>query len=264
MDNTAELESDTGLKCINTEDNAGKKKSALEVKSTPNGTDKPSEVLEQSQFTQQLMSPFHSLENKLIECHNEYSKKIDGMNSVIEVLKEKLESQQEIKSEIQGANKELCTMNARLEKIEQSLKLNGIKIDRVLDDKKTQKDSSLNTDILQTNFIEKFDPYVKEKIEVIENICQNMINTSKAVVDSSKGNHKGDDSGYSNNSGRQNPREERNEQQNGLNNTGNAPNGNHLWIVGSSVVKELKRKLMYRFKRVNITTLHDKTIRGAS
>ena len=85
MDNTAELESDTVLKCINTEDNAGKKISALEVKSTPNDTDKPSEVLEQSKFTQQLISVFHSLENKLIECNNEYSKKIDGMNSVIEV-----------------------------------------------------------------------------------------------------------------------------------------------------------------------------------
>ena len=35
-----------------------------------------------------------------------------------------------------------------------------------------------------------------------------------------------------------------------------------FWLVGSSVIKDLKPKLIYKYKRMRITTLRDKTVQG--
>ena len=37
----------------------------------------------------------------------------------------------------------------------------------------------------------------------------------------------------------------------------------HFWLIGSSLVKDMKSKLIYRYKKARITTLWDKTIHGA-
>jgi len=43
----------------------------------------------------------------------------------------------------------------------------------------------------------------------------------------------------------------------------NSFNGNDFWLVGCSIVRDLKPKLIYKFKKTTVTTLHDKTIREA-
>ncbi|CAC5420275.1 unnamed protein product [Mytilus coruscus] len=37
-----------------------------------------------------------------------------------------------------------------------------------------------------------------------------------------------------------------------------------VWIIGSSIIKDLDAKKMYQYKRVKVTTLHDKTVFGAT
>ncbi|CAG2245138.1 unnamed protein product [Mytilus edulis] len=37
-----------------------------------------------------------------------------------------------------------------------------------------------------------------------------------------------------------------------------------VWIIGSSIIKDLDAKRMYQYKRVKVTTLHDKTVYGAT
>lgn len=41
-------------------------------------------------------------------------------------------------------------------------------------------------------------------------------------------------------------------------------NGNSFWIIGSSLVKDMKAKLIYRYKKTRITTLRDKTVQGTT
>lgn len=41
------------------------------------------------------------------------------------------------------------------------------------------------------------------------------------------------------------------------------PNHKDLWIVGTSIIRDLNAKQMYRNKRVKVYTLHDKTVTGA-
>lgn len=49
----------------------------------------------------------------------------------------------------------------------------------------------------------------------------------------------------------------------GLQTDDHDPNKVHLWIIGSSIIKDLKANLIYRQKNVKLTTLRDKTIYGA-
>jgi hypothetical protein len=39
--------------------------------------------------------------------------------------------------------------------------------------------------------------------------------------------------------------------------------GNDVWIVGSSILRDLKPKLIYKYRNTRVTTLRDKTIYGA-
>lgn len=41
-------------------------------------------------------------------------------------------------------------------------------------------------------------------------------------------------------------------------------NGNSFWLIGSSLVKDMKTKLIYRYKKTRMTTLGDKTVQGAT
>ena len=40
--------------------------------------------------------------------------------------------------------------------------------------------------------------------------------------------------------------------------------GDEIWIIGTSIIKDLRPNKMYKNKRIRIKTLHDKTIEGAS
>ena len=46
-------------------------------------------------------------------------------------------------------------------------------------------------------------------------------------------------------------------------NRNNQNMNNQLWIVGTSIVKDVKKNLMYKSRKVQITTLGDKTLQGA-
>jgi len=39
--------------------------------------------------------------------------------------------------------------------------------------------------------------------------------------------------------------------------------GCHFRLIGSSIVKDLKAKLIYRYRKTKVTTLRDKTVSGA-
>jgi len=137
----------------------------------------------------------------------------------------------------------------------------------------TQKSNS------QSDQITKLEIIIKEKLESIERKCVDVINTSNK--DEEHGKHfqnlqyKAPDA--SNNVLTLNGRttqENKMETDNHfsshhdeppiIHNQNNQYYGNtQLWIVGTSVVKDLRKSLMYRSRNVIITTLRDKTVRGA-
>lgn len=100
----------------------------------------------------------------------------------------------------------------------------------------------------------------KQEIETSVKVVQNRINDEgireHTNLEKSKIESKQDDSEHENLSTSYNNSNRFDSQENDKNKV-------HLWIVGSSIIKDFKAKLIYRQKNVKLTTLRDKTIYSA-
>ncbi|XP_063447952.1 probable basic-leucine zipper transcription factor E [Mytilus trossulus] len=235
------------------------------------------QVEDQFSINLKLIAAFHSLENKFVECHTEFNKKIDNMSNVVKQWEEKCYSLEKSKQELENKlQTELSNMNTKLEQIK-----SFIQTKEVTDQSKKDEDENIDTDKTRQIHADTFckltqlENLVTEKLESIEKKCTNFeINNDRK--------HPGKGS-YENNLShpfRQNVQHD-NHDNRGQSETRyfseqdvaepnilragsqNNHENNHLWIVGTSVVKDLKKTLMYRFKKVSITTLRDKTVQGA-
>ncbi|CAG2222222.1 unnamed protein product [Mytilus edulis] len=79
---------------------------------------------------QHVLYAFHSLENNLIDCHLQYSEKIDHLATLIIMMVEKLILQAKEQEEIRNKNMELSKINKRLANIEEHVNKNSIEIAR--------------------------------------------------------------------------------------------------------------------------------------
>ena len=218
---------------------------------------KITETDNKTDFNQQLTAALHSLENKLIECHSEYTAKIDTLNDVIKKWEERYcdleKSKQQVERKMEN---DLSNIYIRLEQIES----------------KIQDKANTNTVKSHAEQIAKLESVVCEKLEVIQEKCEEVINTRKKEEGS---DNKGIDVTQSQNQKLSENKisQEKVEKDNNFplnheehhipSNQIGGSNNTQLWIVGTSVVKDLKKSLMYRSQNVTITTLKDKTVRGA-
>ncbi|CAG2185067.1 unnamed protein product [Mytilus edulis] len=219
---------------------------------------------------QQVVYAFHSLENKLIDCHLQYSEKIDHLATLIIIMEEKLILQAKEQEELRNKNMELSKINKRLANIEEHINKNSIDIART-------------TNTIEKSVSDIRNPaYDKEQSEKLSNIQDTLTKVEKlcatvstnTVEDQQKEKNQIYDKPSTNQSHEQITTRSKQRRDNfqvtetrDQDQSKNNPKESHsinLWIVGSSVVKDLRKNRIYRYKKTNITTLHDKTIRGAS
>ena len=109
--------------------------------------------------------------------------------------------------------------------------------------------------------------FIGEKLEAVENICQHIKTETDITVKMMRTvqENKNLNASYSNDKREraQINKDETSEQVDFQHYEENDFGGNHFWLVGTSIVKDMKPKLIYRFKRSRISTLRDKTIFGA-
>lgn len=234
-------------------------------------------------FEQKIIDSINSLEGKFIECHNEYSMKVEYLNSTVQKWEEKFnelkkhnqELENTVINDIKGIHKKLeeietkiqCAQDKnsseaatkdikrKLDQIESKIQVQKDKI-HIVESNPTERGDKVN------NNISKLEATVCEKLESIEERLIGVIATKTKMSN----NHTSEfDKGinemvrpHDNTSQRSTPPstpppDQYRSQQHA-----------QFWIVGTSLVKDLRKSLLYRSKKTTITTLADKTIRGAS
>ncbi|CAG2234409.1 unnamed protein product [Mytilus edulis] len=204
---------------------------------------------------QHVLYAFHSLENKLIDCHLQYSEKIDHLATLIIIMEEKLILQAKEQEELRNKNMELSKINKRLANIEEHVNKNSIDIARATStiEKSVSDIRNPAYDKEQSEKLSK----IQDTLTKVEKLCATV--TTNTVEDQQKEKNE-----HMTNLRRDNFQVTETRDQDQSKNNPEETHPINLWIVGSSVVKDLRKNRIYRYKKTNITTLHDKTIRGAS
>lgn len=187
-----------------------------------------------------IIDAIHKIENKIIECHTEYNDKIEKLTQAVDDLKKMVSKQDQniasVKTEIEKTNKEvsknITSVKAEVEKTNERLTRN---IDHEI--KRSEKvDRAIN--MVQQN------KDIMENVQVLVNEKQ----INQVLVQHEKEGEK-----------IQHQEETREDRQNLQ-----TEYEYDFCLVGTSLVKDIDSKQMYRYKRTRVTVLRDKTVRGAN
>ncbi|CAG2247486.1 unnamed protein product [Mytilus edulis] len=262
-----------------------------------NGNVKEDQNTENKQITT-LISVIHSFESKYVENQMNNNKIIDNLVNVVQKMGERVEI---LEGRIPQVTTDLNPIISK-ELLEKAMsgKQEMMKIDRKLDTimsevkqiQLTQKNniqitenitSAVNENFnkIKTNVYEKED-FVTLKLDSLEGMCkeihcivkennthdeeiqQNQIHVHVDKNDHNKRNHNAhtSENHVKQDTSRVKSKNESKRDEKRLNSKENN-NEVKFWLVGSSIVKDMNAKKIFRYQSAKITTLRDKTIKGA-
>ena len=178
------------------------------------------------------------LQRRNVQLHCEYSKKIDNLVTVVKKMEETFMTQQQCHEELQSRNvhlhheysQKIDNLVSVIKDCQEELQIRNVevnKISAVLEKTEDLPDTPACVNISTDT--------INEQVTCKSIPRHEHMKTSVETQHNEHDMHSSDE--------------------------------NHtikFWVVGSSIVKDLRKNLIYKYKKTNITTLRDKTVYGAS
>lgn len=232
-----------------------------------------------------VVKAIQSIENKLADCHMMYTKKLESFEQNIhDSIESKLANcHMMYNKKIESLEKNVRDMKTTIETLKQNKEptYNTEKIDNLttVTNHVVEKVNSVGEmcEKMKENLGNSADKqrYIQEQMKTVETICKQiksdnempLHNTRSLQRDksqiSNENNFKTRQTSYDEHNSNVEQTEQRSQKSAEDEELIEQFGGNHFWLIGTSLVKDLQPKLIYRFKKTRITTLRDKTTFGA-